>query len=75
MNERNGIDVSRLVRLPEPIERRVCPTCNYMVAMSEILYSRHDYNCPRCRKHTIDNFIPWDPYEPPKPRKRKRKIA
>ncbi|WP_144055318.1 hypothetical protein [Thalassolituus oleivorans] len=60
-----------ITKLPPGIEIRKCPSCGYLMHQAEIDAARLDFRCPRCQKHSLREFVPDSPPEPPKPRKRK----
>jgi uncharacterized paraquat-inducible protein A len=60
-------------RIPQAVTRRSCPGCDYIINQLMIDRARLDFDCPRCRSHTLRDFLPWPPKPktPPKPIKRK----
>lgn len=63
--------MSDITKLPPGIERRKCPGCGYLADQVLIEMAALDFPCPRCGEHTIDEFVPDNEPEPPKPRKRR----
>jgi len=57
-----------ITKLPPGVERRKCAGCGYLMTQVQVDAARLDFPCPRCRKHTLRDFV-LD--TPPKPGKRK----
>lgn len=34
-----------------------CPNCGYVVICTEVHLARYSFQCPRCKKHTFDQFV------------------
>jgi len=62
-----------LKSLPRGIERRSCPGCEYIIDQARIHRALINFDCPKCKKHTLNDFVSWPPKSNPtkKPAKRK----
>ena len=61
-----------VTKLPEGIDRRKCPDCGLLIDKGMLDAARFDFQCPRCGKHTLAEFVPDTPPKPTNPGGRKR---
>lgn len=66
----------QVTKIAPVVEYRSCPGCGWVEAQFLVDAARLSFECPRCRKYSLNDFIPWPPASPTggKP-KRKRRAA
>jgi hypothetical protein len=60
-----------ITQIPPGIERRRCPGCGFIKSQKLIDAARFDFDCPRCGKHKLSEFVPEIDPTPLKPGKRR----
>ncbi len=47
-----------ITKIKEKVTHRCCPNCGYIVSQIEMQCFRFNFNCPKCKKHKVDDFQP-----------------